>query len=324
MVDGFNFFEWIPNIAIAGLALIILLAIWMVWRSIAPAAPGISLGYYEVVGRYAGQKLLRRIRGTLVDSTALFLSPEIESAFIKILKEDIKELKGNTADNDLENLLKSLDEGNVSLADYVKIIVTREKLFTKHAIIQYANVSSPLSAYAAYDPQSKFTLGFGFLVQGVITGKMHTLPQPWQIYKLGKVQVHLFKPDTLNPEELESQPPEYLAKLALYAPATVELKQVIKAKDDLLKEKERELIKAGHERSVNATRTDALFTAIQGFTTKFTPEELTGKGFDLMDFITIAFPTLLGYVIAEQLNTVPLVGVFLGLFIGAFFTFRRR
>jgi ribosomal silencing factor RsfS len=320
-MDGSSFFEWIPNIAIGSLALIIAVAAWMIWRNIAPAAPGISLGYYEVVGRYAGQKIIKRIKGTLVDATALFINPQIETAFLQILKEDIQEIETRTRAN-LSDVKKALE--NTNLTDVCRIIVTRERLFTKHVIIQYGYVDKPLNAYAAYDPQAKFTLGFGFLTQGVITGEIHTLPQPWQIYKLGKVYVHLFKPDSLK-GETEKEPPEHLAKIALYAPATVELKEVIKAKDEQLKEKERELLKAGKERSAQATKVDGLLTAVQAFTTKLKPEEgLTGKGFDLMDFVTLAFPTLLGYLLAEYFGTTPIVGVFFGMFIGAYFIFRKR
>jgi hypothetical protein len=325
-MNGFtDFFQWLPNIALGLLAFIIALAVWVVWRTIAPAAPGISLGYYEVVGRYGGQKLLKRIRGTLVDATALFLSPEVESAFLDELNADLKELMSRAGNSpDLKNLVDRLENGEASIRDYCRIIVTREKLFTKHVIVQYGHVDKPLNAYASFDPQSKFTLGFGFLLQGVITGRIYTLPHPWELHRIGKVSVHLFIPDAPEQEQA-AEPPDYLAKLALYAPATVELKSVIKAKDELLKEKERELIKAGHERAASATRTDALLTAIQGFTTKLKPEEaVAGKGFDLMDFITLALPTLLGYVIADSAKASPIVGVFFGLFIGAFFVFRRR
>jgi ribosomal silencing factor RsfS len=320
-MDGIDFFEWIPNVAIGLLAFIIVLAVWIIWRNIAPAAPGISLGYYEIVGRYAGQKIIKRIKGTLVDATALFLNPQIENAFLEILKEDVNEIEARTKEK-MDDVKKALE--NANLSNTCRIIVTREKMFTKHVLIQYGYVDKPLNAYAAYDPQAKFTLGFGFLTQGVITGEIHTLPQPWQIYKLGKVHVHLFKPDTLK-NESEENPPEHLAKLALYAPATVELTQIIKAKDEQLKEKQRELLKAGKEKSAQATLVDGLLTAIQAFTTKLKPEEgVIGKGFDLMDFVTLALPTLLGYLIAENMGTNPLVGVFFGLFLGAYIIFRKR
>jgi len=318
-MNGIDFFQWLPNIAMAGLAIIIGLAVWMIWRSIAPAAPGISLGYYEVVGRYAGQKLVKRLRGTLVDATALFLSPEIENSFKQLLKEDIKEIEARTRE-DLSDVYNSLE--NASLSDVCRIIVTRERLFTKHVLIQHTHVDKPLNAYACYDPQAKFSLGFGFLSQGVITGEIHTFPQPWEIYRLGKVQVHLFKPDVPT-DEPAKDPPEYLAKLALYAPATVELKSVIKAKDEQLKEKDRELLRVGKERAANATKVDSLLTAVQAFTTKLSPEELQGRRMDMMDFILLALPTILCYLIADYMKAPPLAGVVLGLLLGAFLMARR-
>lgn len=320
MMDSINFFEWIPNIAIAGLAIIIGIALWMIWRNISPAAPGISLGYYEVVGRYSGQKLIKRIKGTLVDATALFLNPQIEASFKQLLKEDMEEIEKRTGTN-LQEIKEALEK--TDLSSLCRIIVTREKMFTKHVLVQYGHVDKPLNAYAAYDPQAKFTLGFGFLTQGVITGEIHSLPQPWQIYKLGKVYVHLFKPDAPQGEPVKN-PPEALAKIALYAPATVELKEVLKGKDEQLKEKERELLKAGKERAANATKVDSLLTAVLGFSTRLKPEEsLEGKKFDLMDFVTLAFPTLMGYLLAEYAGTPPIVGMFIGMFLGAYLVFRK-
>jgi len=51
------------------------------WRNISPAAPGVILGYYEVLGRYAGGSLIKRIQGTLVDASHFFLNPGVERKF---------------------------------------------------------------------------------------------------------------------------------------------------------------------------------------------------------------------------------------------------
>lgn len=324
-MNWIDFFQWIPNLAIAFLVLIIALAVWFIWRAIAPAGPGISLGFYEVVGRYADQKLIKRLKGTFVDATPHFVNQQVETGFFRFLKEDIDTVINKTVQpsEELKALSEFLENETPRLSDYVKVIVTREKIFTKHALIQYKYVDKPLNAYAAHDPQAKFSLGFGFLTQGVITGEIHTLPTRYEIPRLGKFHVHLFKPDA-PPNEPARDPPEYLAKLSLYAPAYVELTQQLKAKDEILKESKRERQKADKQLAAHSTLVDSLLTAIQGFTTKYKPgEAIAGRGFDLMDFVTIAFPTLLGYVIAESMGIVPIVGVFFGLFLGAFLVFRR-
>ena len=328
-MDFTGFFEWIPNVAIIGLGVVVLVAVWMVWRSIAPAAPGISLGYYEVLGRYAGSKLVKRIKGTLVDATALFLNPEIEPTFKRLLSEDLLELSKRVEEQEAKNLKELAD----SLSKHIlqaccRIIITRERLFTKHVIIQYGNADKPLHDFAAHEPSNKFTLGFGFLSQGIITGQISTLPQPWNIYKLGKLQVHIFKPDlpASEPEKLPgADVTKCLAKLALYAPATVELKELLRSKDEQLKEKDRKLQEMGRDMSEAANERDVLRKAVQGFsTTGEVPESFAGKRFDLMDFVTLGLPTLLGYLIAEAFGLPPLAGVFLGMFIGAYFVFGRH
>ena len=333
-MDWTDILQLLPNFALALLALIIALIIWTVWRAIAPAAPGLSLGYYEIVGRQYGSKIIRRIKGTLVDSTEFFLT-SVEDKFIQFLKEDLEALmrKQGNPDSNLKELVEKLDEETVKLSRYIRIVVTREKLFAKHVIIQYKYVDKPINAYAAYDPHSKFSLGFGFLTQGVITGVIHTVPTPYRIARLGKVQAHIFIPDVseisevseISRKERGMEVPEYLAKLALYAPAYVELTEQLKAKDEMVKEAKRERQKADKQLAAHATLVDSLITAVQGFTTKFKPGQdlLTGKGFTLMDFITIAFPTAVGCLLSEHVGVPPIAGVLIGMLLGAFFVFRR-
>lgn len=320
-----GFFEALPTIAIVGLALIIGVAVWMIWRSIAPAAPGIGLGYYEVVGRYSGQRLVKRLRGTLVECTAIFLQPHIEEQLRLFLLAVLDEIKKHQTEDSskLDELRVQLEKRGVPLSKYIRIIATRVKLFSKHIIIQWRYVDKPLNAYAAHDPESRFTLGFGFLSQGVITGEIYTSPSKWQIYRLGKVYVHFFIPDVTSNEEAR-EPPEYLAKLALYAPATVEFHHLLKAKDQEVKEKERDRERMGKEIGTLATLVDSLVTAVKGFTTAMPPEKgLTRKKFDLIDFVTLALPTLFGYLFADYLALNPVIGMFGGMFLGAYIIFRK-
>lgn len=325
-MDWTDILQFLPNLALGLLALIIILIVWAVWRAIAPAAPGLSLGYYEIVGRHYGSKVIRRIKGTLVDSTEFFLS-RVEDQFFRLIKEDLEALmkKQSNPDQSLKELVEKLEKGGeLRISNFIRIVFTREKLFTKHAIIQYKHVDKPLNAYAAYDPQAKFSLGFGFLAQGVITGVIYTLPTPYTIAKLGKVHVHVFIPDA--PEDEPSvEIPEHLAKLALHAPAYVELSEQLKAKDEMLREAKRERQKVDKQLAAHATLLDSLITAVQGFTTKLRSGEglIGGKPFDLMDFITIAFPTVLGCLIAEAADVPAVAGALMGLLIGGFFVFRR-
>jgi len=184
-------------------------------------------------------------------------------------------------------------------------------------------VDKPLNAYAGYDPSSKFTLGMGFISQGVISGEIHTSPQPWEIYKLGKATVHFFRPDISN--ENPNSPPEWLAKIALYAPATVELKELVKSKDEQLRNLRKENAKMAEENSAMSTEMDTMRRIIASFsTTGKMPENLVPKKFDIADFIALSVPTLVGFYVADYSKFQPIVGIIFGLFVGAFLLYKRR
>jgi len=200
-----SFFNLLPDIALAGLAVMIGVVVWMIWRSASPAAPGISQGYLEILGRYGGGKMLKSIKGTMVEATQLFLDPRTDQMFRKILSEDIAskvKLEGGDAavakDPELAELKKAAEtfkNDTVSLSKLCRIIVTRDRFFGKNVIVQYENVA-PLSEYAAVDPTSKFTFSMGFLSQGIVTGEISTLSEPWVVHGLGECNVFLFKPDS--------------------------------------------------------------------------------------------------------------------------------
>ena len=320
------FLDTLPLIAYLMLGTIGLVALWFLWRIFAPAAPGVSLGYFEVIGRYAGQKLLKRLRGVLVECTPLFLNSELDRQFREIIAEDLEAYaEKETGEKALE--LKELAEKvrKQSLENLCRIIAVRDRGFSKHLLVQYGNVDKPLSAYAANEPSSRFTFGFGFLSQGVITGQIYTLPQPLQVHRLGKVNVHLFCPDDPDSSGQVNKAPTWMAKVALYVPAIVEYKEQVRVERELRLEKERQLKEMALELSAAATERDALRRILQSFsTTGDLPERLVPKRFDLMDFITLSLPTVTLYVIAENIGVPSIIGLFIGLMIGALWVFRRR
>jgi hypothetical protein len=232
------FFDLLPKIALAGLAIVVAVIIWSIWRSVSPAAPGISMGYLEILGRYGGGKMLKSIRGTLVDSTPLFLNPRVERLFRQMLIEDItnklklasagKQTKPESKSKDstpsestassttaleetkeetkdiLEDALAEFKDEKEPLSKLCRIIITRKHFFGKDVIVQWGNVG-PLSEYAAVEPESKFTFSMGFLTQGIVTGELETFSEEWTIDKLGDCTVHLFKPDVYRFEGGESE-----------------------------------------------------------------------------------------------------------------------
>ncbi len=323
------FFEWIPRIALAGLAFIILFFVWLLWQNVAPAAPGISLGYYEVLGRYAGKKLLKRLKGPLVDCTSIFINPDVEREFKEMVAEDIKALLPKETDTEKKADLQAIKNQfpmEFSLSNMCRVIAMRHKGLSKHILIQWDHMDKPLNEFAANEPEAKLTLGFGFLSKGVIGGEIDSFPQPWNIHKLGKVHVHLFRPDVPRGtiENLTKEPPKWLARLALFARSSLEFKEERATYKAQLSEKDRKMADMGKELSAMATEVDALRRTLRGFvTTGKLPESVKPKRVDIGDFVTIALPTLIGSIVARFFEVEVLAGVFIGLLVGIALLSRR-
>lgn len=326
------FFEALPVVALFGLGVVLLVFVFAIWRSISAPAPGISLGYYEVIGRYAGNKLLRRIKGTVVDATSVFINPELEQDFKAIISEDIDALlaKKNLSETEA-NTLRMAKKAfmDVPLSTACRINVARDGLFGKHVLIQWGRVDRSLSEFAVYSPTSKFSLSTGPQSQGVITGEMITVPQRWDIHLLGKVEVHLFRPDA-SEDVLDNSAAvvnnlDVFAKIALNVLGTVNAKEELRSKDEQLKEKDNELRKMGQALAAASTERDAQRRAIQGFqVTTQTPDSVLYKKLDVIDLILIGAPVIVGFYFADLVGVQAVLGGVLGLFLGAFFVYRRH
>jgi len=307
------------------------------WRNISPAAPGVILGYYEVLGRYAGGSLMKRIQGTLVDASHIFLNPGVERKFKERVLAYMESLstKGNPENplispSELKNLKKSLKD--YSLSDACRIIVTRDRFFTKHVLIQYGYVEKPITEYAMHEERGKFTFSSGLISRGVITGTIKSFPDPWEIPKIGKCRIHLFKPD-VPPEEKEkaSNPPEWLAKIALYTPSVAETAELLESKDEQIRDLHRQLAEMVKLVAASATSKDAYLKILACFSTEGDLEKrpevkkALGKrlGLGIWDVATVAAPTLIGSYAAAYAGYEWTWGALIGLAIGIYLNWRR-
>jgi len=310
--------EQLPNLMLylivgGGLAVVA----WSIWRRIAPATQGLSLGYYEILGSYAGGKLVKRIKGTLVEATHSFMNPTIETKFKEILFDEMKRRNVTLTQEQRDKLL------GTDLSKLCRVIVTRAGGRSKHVILQIKYIDKNLTEYAKHELEPKFTLGLGFLSKGVIEGQLHTLSQSWDVPKLGTVTVHFLIPDVPK-GEAETQFPEWLAKFVLFAPASVELNELIKSKDEQLKDKDRKLSDMGKDLSAMSTELDGMRRALKAFTTTGELPKFLPKAFDIVDMVAMGLPTMVGYYVAERVADYPVVGVFAGLMLGALIVYRRR
>jgi len=308
---------------VAGLVFLIALSFW---KNIAPAAPGIPLGYYEVIGRYAGGSLMKRIQGTLVDSTQIFLSPENQQRFKKFIidRMDVALKKGNPANAaEIRQLKMRLKAFPFQRA--CRIIVTRDRFFRKHILVQWRYVDKPLTEYAVYEDRGKFTFSAGLISRGVITGTIKTLPEPLVLPKLGKFHVHLFLPDVPRNEK-PSEPPLWLAKIPLFMPSVAEVTELIESKDEQISELTRQLREMGKQVAASSTTRDAFWRILAVFSTEGKTSEMEkalGGGFDAVDAVLVGGPIALAAYIANYFGYEWFYGAAAGLAVG-YYLYRRR
>jgi hypothetical protein len=330
-----NILELLPQyflyIFFAVLAVIIGLIVLSIWSNIAPAAPGVVLGYLEIVGTYAGGKLFKRFEGTIVDASNIFLNTQYEDEFKESLLADLELLKlkeQNPAGLELKNVKDEF--GKCRLNEMCRVLVTREKLFTKHIFVQWGHLGS-LSEYAAKEEKPKFTLSNLFVSRGAVRGQLYTFPTKWDIEDVGTCQVHLFKPEAVASEKEETvDVPTFLAKVALNIPSVVEFREQLKSWQEKYRDLRREYLKVLSATSTVATERDFYRSLSSKIGTEpvLTPAPMPSppKSWTWKDIALGGVPALAGYCIAQQYYTQydPLIGALIGLGIGLFLAWRRR
>jgi len=322
----FSIFDWLPNAALGLLVIVLVVLLLLVWRAISPPAPGVDLGHFDIIGTYAGGKFHTHLRGDLVESTRLFMRPETAEDFKSALIRSVEMVKKNRTAQE-ETDLKTLKDQLGNEADifkYARIYVTREGLLTKHVLIQWFYLG-PLSEYASKEERSKFSLStIGFKSEGVIRGEMTTFPTAWEVERLGKCIVHLFKPDPLDKSEKGEDPPKYLAQF-LHTRTLIETEDLLKTKDTQLQEKERVADELRKENGGLTTYRDGAGKAMSAFSPEGEPpENLFPKRLDILDGVAVLVPTLVGYCVSLQAGVEPIAGVLVGALLGLVFIYRRQ
>jgi len=323
--------QYILYIFFAIIAVIVALIVLSVWSNIAPAAPGVVLGYLEIIGTYAGGKLFKRFEGTVVDASNIFLNTQYEDEFKESLLADLKLLKEkNPAILELEKVKDEFEKCHLN--EMCRILVTRERLFDKHIFVQWGCLGA-LNEYAAKEEKPKFTLSNLFVSRGAVRGQLHSFPTRWEIEGVGTCQVHLFKPDTTeatSKNEKLVEPPTFLAKVALNIPAVVEFKGQLKSWQEKYRDLRREYLKVLSATSTVATERDFYRSLSSKIGTEpvLTPAPTPSppKRWDWKDIALVGIPGLLSYVTFAQyyIEYNPLIGALVGLGIGLFLAWWRR
>jgi len=202
--------------------------------------PGVTLGFYEVVGRYGG-RFLHEIRAVFVDCTDSFLSPEIEAEFKAMIKEEIDAMPQDAQKN-FKDLREKIDE--LPMGEAFRVVGGRTPT-GKHLLIQYGNTDKYLSEYASISRSAKISFAYGFTMKGKIFGDIHPLPERWAIPGFGLVNMYLFNPvtpheDTANPDsqKISLDAMQSFAKVAVFTKTWIETKSLLKAKDERIRDLE--------------------------------------------------------------------------------------
>ena len=316
----------------AVIALIVALVVLSVWSNIAPAAPGVVLGYLEVLGTYAGGKLFKRFEGTVVDASNIFLNPRHIDEFKESLLAELNLSTKKYTETDAEVKEIREETEKCRLGEVCRVLVTRSGLFEKHVFVQWGALSS-LNEYAAKEERPKFTLSSLFVSRGAVRGQLYSFPTKWEVKGVGTCNVHLFKPDApaqRKEGEKDVEPPDFLAKVALNIPAVVEFKEQIRSWQEKYRDLRREYLKVLSATSTVATERDFY----RSLASKIGTEPVTAESpapspprrWDLRNIALVGIPALLGYISFTQyiMEYNPLTGALVGLVIGLFLVWWRK
>ena len=83
------FFSFMAVFGVATLVAVVGFIFFLWYKLHSAPGPGIVLGAYEIIGKYAGQKIHTRLQGMVVDATGFFCSSELTQAFKDMLCEDM-------------------------------------------------------------------------------------------------------------------------------------------------------------------------------------------------------------------------------------------
>lgn len=333
-----DIFSLAPYIAMTVFfAVFLFIFVWMLIRRYGPVAKGKILGPHEIIGRKADGSC-ERFKANLVevnthntDNTAgikRVLSGAIDQR-VKALKNEMSHVAKEKFPKEYEKIEGQIEECEThrkaletdDLSKYFRVIALRDGLET-HLLLQWKYVAKSLNEYATPEG-NKFTLSFGFQSKGVIMGDIsdekNTLHLPAiGDLKLGRFKLHYFVPDVrADLDEKPVEPPEYLARIALYVPASLELNEQIRSLNEQIRDKDRKMKEIADDLSAAATERDSLRIILQGFGWKDPQKALQKKRLDVLDLFLFLVPATFGYFVAQSMNVLPYAGMIAGLLGGS-------
>lgn len=172
-------------------------------RRFGPAVEGQNRGNFQIIGIDSDRNIRLDITGAVIETprflnatnkvpAKMFLE-DVTQQRLSTLRKDAQKNKDEiaTCEGQLEDLKTfSADD----MAKLCRVYVVRDGL-EKHVLLQWHHVAESLENYACIKTRSKFSLSFGFVVQGQIQGWVKTeKTYEGNIPGFGRFSLHYFDP----------------------------------------------------------------------------------------------------------------------------------
>ncbi len=319
---------------------------------------GKPLGNFKLTFKYADDTAFE-FEGAVTDVSGLFCSQKIQKDFKRVINEEIDFMNVNDVNpihpkeetlpplptaptahdggeplpivsdskSALKDAQKAFNEYDFSEACRVLLL---EEFITKqrHLILQICHLHI-LTDYAHNIDSSQWSLVRGLKYDYLVDGRASTFPHRKKLKDLGEVYIHVFIPtdykENVDPTLKALDDAKVLTKIVPYIPQTVNIDQLLKAKDEIIESKEEANKLMRSELSEKSVRCDAASNAVSGFEVKNPTATSPPRRLDFIDAVLVSAPTALFCFIGWAFAPSGWVaGLIFGLPIGFVLASRRR
>jgi hypothetical protein len=230
----------------------------------------------------------------------------------------------------LDDAVKAFRE--YPLSSVCRVLIMKQGFNSdKHIILQFGRLH-PLIDYATIpDEMSRDFIRGQRGVQCIVNGEGLSLPTKRELPDgLGTGYIHWLIPDDpVQDSEMELQAlnaAQILIDIVPWIHHDLETREIRRAYEDVIKSKDESLDEMSEEVKAKSTELDAYRKMLAAFRRHDNKNDSMGKKPDFYDFICYTLPTVsffgLGLGIGGMVGS--LGGLFLGLVVGAWFSYRRR
>lgn len=233
-------------------------------------------------------------------------------------------------DSSLEEAVKAFR--SLPIGEICRVLILEQDFNSvKHIILQFGRLH-PLTDYASVPDE----LSRGFIrgqrgVECVVNGEGLSLPTKHELPDdLGEGYIHWLVPDDpvwdseLDVKALKAA--SVLCEIVPWIHHDLEAKALKKALEGVLKSKDESIDEMGDQVKASSTELDADNRAFNAFNRHADRGNSVAKKTDFMDFVCYALPTVtfwgIGWGVGQAFGSMG--GLFLGLVVGAWFSYRRR